>query len=550
MDVSVWRVGSRRTLMRAPAVLILALASGAVATGTANAESWTETAPLIQLRANHTATLLRDGRVLVTGGTAEVDAYGLSGKLDSVELFDPSTNSWTAPTARLNAARSNHTATLLKDGRVLVVGGGGPPGSFELFDPASGVWTMPAGTLNHGRSGHTATLLPDGRVLVAGGGTPVIEVFDPFTETWSVLTDDPGTGGHPAVLLADGRVLFLQGDTHTIYDPADDSWSPGSGNLNQARSGATATLLPDGQVLVAGGVDISSGPDVISFEVFDPATGVWTPLAVNLNVDRSEHSATLLPDGRLLFVGGVDPLQGPPASYGDYEVLDLTAMACNQAAAGRRDSHTATLLPDGRVLVAGGQITSSLDYSNTPNCALFDPAVNSWTATGTLSCPRDNHTATLLRDGRVLLVGGWGGCPSASVDIFDPSTQTWALAAETTNEARDGHTATLLTDGRVLVAGGGETPGSFELLDPSTHAWIMPPSTMGEARSAHTATLLADGRVLVAGGGATPGSFELFDPSTDSWTMPGGTMSGARSAHTATLLADGSVLVAGGNGDL
>ena len=169
-----------------------------------------------------------------------------------------------------------------------------------------------------------------------------------------------------------------------------------------------------------------------------------------------------------------------------------------------RDGHTATLLADGRVLIVRGKESST--PSGVPpflaSAEIYDPSADSWTTVGTLAQSRSDHQAVLLADERVLILGGRGGSIRlASAEIFDPSTDSWSPAGILA-QARESNTATLLMDGRVLVVGGrgeGETLGSAEIFDPSTNPWT-PAGTLAHARSGHQAILLVDGRVLVVAG--------------------------------------------------
>ena len=166
------------------------------------------------------------------------------------------------------------------------------------------------------------------------------------------------------------------------------------------------------------------------------------------------------------------------------------------------EQHTATLLEDGRVLVAAGLGSKTAE--------LYDPATNTWMPTGSITSNRFSHTATLLKDGRVLVAGGYSYFPgdnlTASVDLYDPATDTWTAAAPMT-QPREQHTATLLEDGKVLVAGGCcGVDKSAELYDPASDTWKAA-ATLTSGRSSHTATLLKDGRVLVAGGWAVFGPY-------------------------------------------
>jgi hypothetical protein len=205
------------------------------------------------------------------------------------------------------------------------------------------------------------------------------------------------------------------------------------------------------------------------------------------------------------------------------------------------------LLSNGKVIVAGG-----VDGANLPGGELYDPASGSWTATGSPASFFVNHTATLLPNGKVLVVGGNSGFifSSASAELYDPATGMWTTTGSLAT-ARDGHTATLLPNGKVLVTGGQSRPlggnlASTELYDPASGSWTATGS-LGAARASHTATSLPNGKVLIAGGsGTSSANAELYDPVTGTWTATG-SMGAARRNHTATLLPNGKVLVAGGS---
>jgi hypothetical protein len=321
----------------------------------------------------HTATLLPDGKVLVAGG-------GLAEA--SAELYDPRSGSWTA-TGSMNEERSGSTATLLRDGKVLVVLGA----SAELYDPASGTWTRTA-NMNAFRSGHTATLLRDGKVLVAGGA---------------------GEGGQLA--------------SAELYDPSSGSWTA-TGSLHAARSLHTAALLPDGTLLVAGGnssnVDIQA---MASAELYDPSSGSWTTTA-NMSVARAAFLAALLPDGKVLVAGTDAPTDTDTAARSAelYDPVSGTWTATGAMIEARFAwFQVATVLHDGKVLVAGGRgILGDL-----ASAELYDPRIGTWTATANMIEARNGHTATLLPDGRVLVAGGEGDDdPLASAELYDPGSGT------------------------------------------------------------------------------------------------------------------------------
>ncbi len=324
----------------------------------------------------------------------------------------------------LHDARVVHTATLLKDGRVLVAGGGQGPDwldgywnvpSAELFDPVSGSFT-PAGTF--ARQSHTGTLLPSGKVLLAGGDlsttTAESELYDPvtgqFQPTGSLVV---ARESHTATLLQDGRVLMVGGvrsqalnwvslSDAEIYDPVTGTFSL-TGSLKDARYGHTATLLPSGKVLITGGFNTQRLDTLASAELYDPATGVFA-LTGSMSVQR---------------FGSV-----------------------------------ATLLLDGHVLITGDRETPEL----------YDPATASFEPTGGMLEPRLWHTATLLRDGTVLITGGYNAAGIAEIraEIYDPVKRVFTSAANP-HFPRVLHTATSLSNGSVAIIGGADSTDGISL---------------------------------------------------------------------------------------
>lgn len=296
--------------------------------------SVTPVAPMTIRRWSHTATTLADGRVLVTGGrTGSTAANGIV--LNTAEIYDPATNEWTETTTPMNVARRSHTATLLPNGKVVILGGGNGVStttsqaiqSAEMFDPATGMFTL-IGNMTQRRSAHSALLLDDGTVLISGGSTltgtlyptNTAEIFDPADNSFTPV--GPMNYPHLAQLpgkLRDGRVVqgsSYYNDTHTstggrisaeseIYDPATRSFTPIPRMFKQ-RIDIGAQGLLDGTLLIAGGVTTSPNfPSIFqpTSEIYDPETASWK-LSGIMSIGRDEFSGLLLDDGRVVISGG------------------------------------------------------------------------------------------------------------------------------------------------------------------------------------------------------------------------------------------------------
>jgi N-acetylneuraminic acid mutarotase len=396
------------------------------------------------------------------------------------------TPSW-APTGSLNIHRSDHTATLLANGKVLVVGGrdgNSPPNylnSSELYDPATGAWSV-TGSLNTPRYLHTATLLPNGKVLVAGGITNTTppdfgvttsaELYDPVTGTWSVTGSlNIARFWYTATLLQNGKVLVAGGggsgvgdNSAELYDPATGTWST-TGNLIATRYGQTATLLQNGKVLIAAGSnDGDLASTLASAELYDPVTGTWSATA-NLNASRISHTATLLSDGRVLVAGGYIPTFVPvggngfaavPTSLNGAELYDPATGTWTITASlnAPRNSHTATLLPNGKVLVAAGGswtpsgnppcgLTATCSFNVLNNAELYDPASGTWNLTASLNAPRSSYTATPLPGGKVLVAGGQTRNNAlSSAELYEFPIQLMAAVLPTSRSVQVGTPAT------------------------------------------------------------------------------------------------------------
>ena len=419
--------------------------------------------------------MTRNTRMWLVGGGALVIAIG-AGLLGSIVARpDPGPAASAAPSAPGRSAAPS-TAEFTPAPPATSSSAAPGPSSSVVQARAPG-WSV-TGAMSEARSGQTATLLPDGKVLVAGGRI--------------------GPNSGPSSNSAE------------LYDPGSGTWSA-TGSMHGARDGHTATLLPNGTVLVAGGSDgeNSVADPLLTAELYDPSTGMWTTTG-DMPEGGGRHTATLLQSGQVLVVG---------SSYGNPRAAELYDPSTGTwAATGFLDTPrsdlTATLLPDGRVLVAGSP-PNGRDFGM-PTAELYNPSTGRWSVTGNLNRIRVGHTATPLSDGTVLVAGGnshGGSKTTASAEVYDPGSRSWTAVGKMVATRFGGWTATLLTDGEVLVVGGfsagNEMRASAELYDPGTRTWTATAS-LGLARANHTATLLPDGRVLVAGGGSA--SAELYDP--------------------------------------
>ncbi|MCP4656095.1 MAG: hypothetical protein GY856_11835 [bacterium] len=547
---------------------------------------WSTAASMAEARYYHTATLLPDGRVLVAGGLSR-DESGNHETLKSVEIYDPRTDVWTHGPVMLRA-RSQHTATLLADGTVLVAGSSAEDLRAEIYDPElgdSGLW-LNTGPMRGLRMVHTATLLADGRVLVVDDNEA--ELYDPETFVWSEAPNLPREVDAPtATLLLDDRVLVAGGypadDPATyLYHPDSNSWTRTSGDLQQGRAGHTAALLPDGRVMVVGG-DGDAG-DPVTTEVFDPYTETWSD-AGSLSTPRQLHSMTLLPSGQVLLIGG-ESMYDVSARCDLYQPGPGDVTPAADLAELRYDL-AATVLADGRVLVAGGRHSG---YA--ASVEIYDPETDSWSPAAALATA-GKRRAVLLGDGDVLAVDAWnaerydvaadvwsltgprvlpGELPVLALlasnkllavsgegaEIYDPATDTWTATGDM-RVPRCDTTLTPLSSGEVLVAGGHDpsaSPGtnagvltSVEVYDPVKDTWL-DAARMRQPRRRHGAVPLLSGEVLVVGGDDGDlhyATAEIYDPLSDAWRLVADVMASPRRYLTATLLGTGQVLVAGGD---
>jgi len=332
-----------------------------------------------------------------------------------------------------------------------------------------------------------------------------------------------------------------------------------TGSMATPRRFHTATLLPNGKVLVAGGWNAGSTA-FASAELYDPSSGTFS-VTGNMTVPRAGHTATLLNNGKVLIAGGNSDTAGSAAvsSAELYDPATGTFAATTGSMTVARAAHTATLLQSGKVLIAGGDV---LFYNGSgqslASAEIFNPSTGSFTATGSMTVPRESHTATLLSSGNVLITGGSDGTlgytPTttlyASSETFDPSTGQFTAAGMMTTQ-RLWQTASLLASGKVLVAGGeslSQTNASADLFDPTSGSFVAT-GNMTEPRFYHAASTLNDGTVLISGGSdngtRAKATAEIYDPILAAFTATG-SMNAARVWHTSTVLQNGKVLITGG----
>jgi hypothetical protein len=541
------------------------------------AGTWTSTGSLTTGgRALHTATLLGNGKVLIAGG------WDGTVSLNTAELYDPATGLFTQTKNNLNnittmtAVRSQHTATLLDNGKVLIAGGwgGGPLASSELFDPVSGVFTAPTGStpsLTDARNTHTATRLPSGKVLIVGGygaatTLATAELFDPASEAFSSTGSlSQGRGSHRAGILTNGKVLVTGGNnggslsSAELYNPNAGTFSA-AGSLSQARQWHNGALLPNGQVLISGGNNNASSHWDIqtsflsSAELYDPITNAFTSTGT-MTTSRSAASRQVLWTGRdLVAAGGSNTAElYCPAMPGTPEQWTKTGKL-NTARTGAQ----ATVLDNGNIFISGGTDMTAGDASTAyASNELYDYMSGTFSSAGIMNTPRHQHGNVRLPSGNVLITGGQDASLSSALatsELYDPVTGTYTFTGGTGLLARRLHRVTLLANGNVLVTGGisdgGGTRASARLYDYTTGLFSATTIPMTEPRRSHRATRLFDGRVLIVGGRNSTGilsSAELYDPDTKSFSATG-SMAAARSSPRGTRLPDGRVLISGGIG--
>ena len=506
-------------------------------------------APLISVTVTPSSiTVLQDATqaftAKVTGTTNTAVTWSVEessgGTIDSAGLYTPPQNGTgtfhVKATSQANSASISEAVVLVPTPQLTIIPGAVtlPPGGTRSF----------AATV----SGLTNTAVNFTIQQSAGG---LIDSAGLYTA--------PTAGGFYQVVATSAYETTLAASATVTVTTSSGRFTP-TGSLNEARGLHTATLLPNNKVLIAYGSNSSSYNvatgyvGLSSIELYDAGTGTFTEIVEDSGVGVFGHTATLLPNGMVLLAGGfLNNFWGYGGSIADNgaELYDSATGVFSATAnmTANRGDHTATLLANGKVLIAGGADQTGTGLAS---AELYDPGTGTFTQTGSMAVGRFLHTATPLQNGKVLIVGGAltsASNPVATAEVYDPATGAFTMTGEMAT-AREQHTATLLADGRVLIVGGatsagaGDPTATAEVYDPSTGSFSVTGS-MVEARTYHTATLLPSGKVLVAGGGDENSTAEVYDPATGSFSISGG-MEIGRSGHTATLLPNGSVLVAGG----
>jgi N-acetylneuraminic acid mutarotase len=401
---------------------------------------WSTTQPSVATVTGGVVTGASVGATTIIAQAGMVSGSGMVSVTAKWWVIAASVDSVTGPTPLPSPA------ALLSDGRVLIVGGDLVTASspdlstgLVIYDPIADAWSK-AGMLQQGVSSSTATVLASGKVLIAGGDAPLGPPV-PTTQLYDAVTSAVILGApmaqsrshHTATRLQDGRVLVTGGyptDSHDvwsasaeIYDPDSNTWSS-AGTMSSARIDHTATLLPNGNVLVAGGyipVQLGSLPTgTTSVDIYNPVSNSWSS-AAPMSTPRIGHTATLLPNGKVLVANGACCWYGRgfPDPSASAEVYDPVSNSWSSTGSPTtyRASHTASLLPSGEVLVAGGAGAEN-DLLSSMSAEIYDPVMNMWTPAANMNDSHVNPTATVLLNGAVLIVGG--GAAGNSCELYLP----------------------------------------------------------------------------------------------------------------------------------
>ena len=512
--------------------------------------------------------MLFNGKVLITGG---FDSSGAP--IASAEIYDPTTGTFSATAGPMAAARHGHQMNTVGDGKVLVTGGFGAGGAelatAELFNPATGTFTA-AGSLAHARAHHRATVLPSGEVLrpaVRWRGSTGFNGNLRSGYQYVYRRTHPQAGKTKPCLtaIANGLVLISGGNNNSsgdwdiqthflssaeLYDPEADTFTATGSKIN-ASGGGSPVLLWTGKFLTAGGG--TNEAELYTPEM--PGTLETWVATGNMVTARTNHLWSLLDDGRVLIVGGVDSAGNPMASAELYDYLTGKFSSTGNMATPRQH-HRTVLLYTGDVLVTGGRPSATANVLK--SAELYDPVSGRFTPTGDMQRYRRLHRSTELLNGKILITGGLGGTSGTAnnvlngAEIYDPATGAFTFTAGNLITARYNHQAIPLYTGKVLIAGGTGANSvllnSAELYDPATNTFTAT-GNMITARSSLFLTRLPNGKILVSNGSDAAGNpiqaLEIYDPATGAFTAAGNELV-ARNGDRVNRLANGKIILVGG----
>lgn len=541
------------------------------------------------------------GRLYVVGGGIDAsNSYSYE-----VQAYDPATDSWSVPVTHAPGPRRDAAAVTVSTALFVLGGqnGAGPSDDVQVYDAVSGKWSYRA-PLPGPRIAPVAAAL-GGLVYAAGGLTtstaPAASVwsFDPAGSAWTARAALPTPGGCGAAATINGKLYVLVSCDGTaggvramaVYDPALNSWTPKTAAPSVHRNPAFAAI--GGKLFVAGGSDAAGSPSAV-LDVYDPAADAWTTRSP-MPTARIAPAGGVLGGSYLVVAGGVN---GSGTKLGTVEVYDSAADSWSTAPSlptPRSDAAGATM--GARLFAVGGQAaagdsdaaeTFTLSLATQPSVASVAPSSaptgasasltavgngfdatavlslekpgvlqSSWTTTGAMATARNMGQSVVLKDGRILVAGGFTGGVTTltNVDIYDPASGVWVAAASMTASRYIG-TVALLSDGRVLAAGGRQNLNNAspvdiatsEIYDPATNAWT-PTGPMPQVIDGAQTFVRPDGKVLAVGGGFANGvhtaATALYDPAAGTWSA-GPSMSTPRISAAGVTLKDGRYLIAGG----
>ncbi len=558
--------------------------------------TWGNASIMVQKRSQFSLTLLPNGKILAVGGCIAGNCTaGAANRTSTAELFDPLKNAWTSTGSLVIGVRSEHSASLLPSGKVVIYGGTTDGTTFlsttEIYDPATGTFTA-GSTAQTGRRDHDAIALTNGKVMTFDGwnGTTTFSSSELLSFDQQISTGNATQSQNPDVVKdssgnlqavwqawrAEGLGLGSGGGswkvmTQEINNPASgavtkqypsgtvNSWAT-SANMSTARRDHASVLLPNGKIIAGGGIDQSSG-QLSSTEIYDPQTGTWSAGATMVN-HHAGFAMFTLSSGKVIAFAGYNAGSNKTDIYDPAANTWTAPTSANLVLA--HSEYAVTALNDGKIMLVGGQDGNSTAMRTTSE--LFDPATQTWTnTTGGLTTGRQYFSVTKTNDGKVYAIGGCTNASTCSganivntIEVYNPSTSTWSSVSATLGTARFRHNATLLPNGKILINGGQNSSGtnlsSSEIFDPNsltiTTAATAPfSSSRGNNPLPYSATL-SNGKVFLTRGiasNSTATQTMLYDPTSDTWASTTGGLSKGYYAASIIGMKNGKVLIMGGS---